>query len=172
MGKNVSSQDMNNRVRMTIGAQESQFVIGGRDNVITLPVGYELISSRYFRHSPPTYDDIEYAINYIEDEIERVAKDIPYDGYSLETDVGFIRNLARLSLSVPGLNGDDDSITAAEQPQRFYRDDLERLFGRYAEIAAGRPAQSDEPDTSSVFFAQLLIFREYMHHLKFGYILI
>lgn len=152
---------MSKNVLMTIGGNESSFAVEDKQDVVFLPVGFDLVSLRYFKHSPPTYDDIEYAINYIEDEIERVAKKVPYDGYSLVTDQPFIRDLAKLSGAV-----------GVEGKGRFQRDDLERLFGLYAEIAAGRPAQSDESDTSVTFYAQLLIFREFMHHLKFEYIVV
>ncbi|ACQ92324.1 conserved hypothetical protein [Tolumonas auensis DSM 9187] len=47
------------------------------------------------------------------------------------------------------------------------RDHLEYLFGQYAEISMGRPARDSETDTTPLFYAQLLIFREFMHHMKF-----
>jgi len=157
---------MQNTLTMTIGAEKSVFQIDGTPQPVTLPVGYDLISSRYFHHSPPTYDGLEYAINYIEDEIERAAKKIPYEGYELVSHTDFIRTIALLSGTVTGLD------KSGETTARFLREDMERLFGQYAEIVAGRPAQIDEPDTSATFYAQLLIFREYMHHLKFEYVVV
>lgn len=47
------------------------------------------------------------------------------------------------------------------------RDVLETLFGQYAEISMGRPARGQEAEASPIFYAQLLILREYLHHLKF-----
>lgn len=91
---------MSKNVLMTIGGNESSFAVEDKQDVVFLPVGFDLVSLRYFKHSPPTYDDIEYAINYIEDEIERVAKKVPYDGYSLVTDQPFIQDLAKLSRAV------------------------------------------------------------------------
>ncbi len=142
-------------VQMHIGEAESLFSWDGGSEVITLPIGYDSIASRYFRHTPPTYDDIEYAINDIEDQIEKVARKIPIEGRTLANDQSFVYTLARQA----GVPDSDDMV--------LRREALEALFGRYAEIAAGRPPQVDEPDTSRRFYAQLLIFREYMHHLKF-----
>lgn len=143
---------------MIIGASESSFHLNHQRSTVTLPVGYDLVSSRYFTHTPPTYDDIEYAINYIEDEIEKVVPKIPTAGFTLITNVAFIRVIALLS-------GAQDMTEI-----RLQRDDLEYLFGQYAEIAMGRPPRPHEADLSPKFYAQLLIFREFMHHLKFNYI--
>jgi len=147
-------------ILMRINETESSFLLSQNQSLITLPVGFELISSRYFKHTPPTYDDIEYAINYIEDEIEKIVPKIPVEGFSLTTDIDFIRHIAILS----GLN---DCVEI-----NFKRDDLEYLFGQYAEIAMGRPPRPHEPDISPKFYAQLLIFREFMHHLKFDHVVI
>jgi len=147
-------------ILMQINETESSFLLGKNKSLITLPVGFELISTRYFKHTPPTYDDIEYAINYIEDEIEKVVPKIPASGFSLTTDMDFIRHIAILS-------GLPDSAEI-----NFKRDDLERLFGQYAEIAMGRHPYPYESDISPKFYAQLLIFREFMHHLKFDHVVI
>ena len=147
-------------VFLTIDQTTSLFRSEADGLSISLPLGYELVASRYFRHTPPNYDDIEYAINYIEDEIEKVVKRIPALNTELVTEVGFIRRIALL-------------CGCPDEPQiRLGRDTLERLFGRYAEIAVGRPPRADETDVSPTFYAQLLIFREFMHHLKFEQIVI
>ena len=68
-----------NSILMVIDKSASFFYfIDGGEQLISLPVGYEDISARFFRHTPPTPDDIEYAINYIEDEIEKVVPKIPH----------------------------------------------------------------------------------------------
>ncbi len=142
-----------NTVLMRIYEQETIFYID--KETVTLPVGFELISQRYFKHTPPIYDDIEYAINYIEDEIEKVVHQIPYQNYQLISDTPYVRELAHLCfLDYAPL-------------MLLQRQNLERLFGEYAEIVTGRPPQAYEPDISPKFYAQLLILREYMHHLKF-----
>lgn len=157
---NSSVQPSIQPVILTIDQTTSLFRSEPDALVITLPVGYELVASRYFRHTPPNYDDIEYAINYIEDEIEKVVRQIPAVNAELVTEVGFIRRIALL-------------CGCPDEPHiHLGRDVLERLFGRYAEIAVGRPPRADETDVSPMFYAQLLIFREFMHHLKFEQIVI
>jgi len=150
-----------NTVFMQIRENESVFCFKKDDPIlISVPVGFELISSRYFKHTPPTYDDIEYAINYIEDEIEKVVPIIPMNEHHLVTNISFIREIAHLC----GIEYQDD--------MRLPRDELEHLFGQYAEIAMGRQPGPHETDISQRFYAQLLIFREFMHHLKFEEIMV
>lgn len=143
-------------VLMLIDKSESFFYLNDEsEQLISLQVGYEDISNRFFKHTPPTPDDIEYAINYIEDEIERVVPRIPTN-YALYNANDFIRQIASLC----GIKTSSSMILT--------RDQLEYLFGQYAEISMGRPARSNEADISPLFYAQLLIFREFMHHLKFS----
>jgi len=156
----TSEVEASHTIIMRIDETDSSFLLSHTQSLITLPVGFEFISTRYFKHTPPTYDDIEYAINYIEDEIEKVVPNIPVDGFRLITDMDFIRHLAILS----GLKDSEEIY--------FKRDDLEFLFGQYAEIAVGRRPCPHEPDISPRFYAQLLILREFMHHLKFDHVVI
>ena len=156
----VNPQDDTQTIFMSINENTSSFHIKQADADITLPVGFEMISNKYFKHTPPTYDDIEYAINYIEDEIEKVVPLIRADNTTLVSNNSFIRTFALLS-------GAQDAAEVLLQ-----RDDLEYLFGQYAEIAMGRPPRPHETDISPLFYAKLLIFREFMHHLKFDHILI
>ena len=147
-----------NSILMVIDKSASFFYfIDGGEQLISLPVGYEDISARYFRHTPPTPDDIEYAINYIEDEIEKVVPKIPHTFVLCSAD-DFIRQIGELcgveDLPLPTLP----------------RDQLEELFGQYAEISMGRPPRSHETDVTPRFYARLLILREFMHHLKFPHI--
>ncbi|WP_165313575.1 hypothetical protein [Vibrio ziniensis] len=158
--KHFDDPDSSRTILMRINETESSFFLSNNQTIISLPVGFDLISTRYFKHTPPTYDDIEYAINYIEDEIEKVVPQIASNGFTLITDMGFIRQIAILS----GLT-DSSEI-------HFKRDDLEYIFGQYAEIAMGRHPYPHESDISPKFYAQLLIFREFMHHLKFDYVTI
>lgn len=145
-----------NTVFMQIRENESIFWFKKNDPIfVTIPVGFELISSRYFKHTPPNYDDIEYAINFIEDEIEKVVPIIPMNEHHLVTNTSFIREIAHLC----GIE--------YKHEMKLSRDELEHLFGQYAEIAMGRQPGPNETDISQRFYAQLLIFREFMHHLRF-----
>ncbi|BBN59495.1 hypothetical protein [Hydrogenovibrio marinus] len=125
---------------------------------VTLPVGFGLVSNAYFKHTPPTYSEIEYAINFIEDEIEKIVPMIPVDGFRLVSETPFIKGMASLA----GVSDSDEMILS--------RDSLECLFGLYAEIAMGKRPSAYEPDISPKFYAQLLMLREFMHHLKFAQI--
>jgi len=139
---------------MQIRESESSFSL--KDSVtITLPVGFEAIAERYFKHTPPTYNEVEYAINFIEDEIEKVAPEIVRRGYQLVTDTPFIRDIAKLC----GVEPSEEMVLS--------RDTHEHVFGQYAEIAMGRPPRPHEADISPRFYAQMLILREYLHHLLF-----
>ena len=147
-------------ILMNIGEIQSSFHKKNANETIFLPVGYSLICSKYFKHTPPTYDEIEYAINDIEDEIEKVVSKIPASDVTLVTHDAFIRKVALLG----------GCVDAPEM--QLQRDDLEYLFGQYAEIVMGRPPRPHETDISPQFYAQLLIFREFMHHFKFDRIVI
>jgi len=145
-----------NAIFLQIHERESSFYFKNSDTItITLPVGFEAISERYFKHTPPTYDEVEYAINFIEDEIEKVAPKIARKGFHLVTDTPYIRNVAQLC----GVETSPEMVLS--------RDALEYVFGQYAEIAMGRPPRPHESDISPRFYAQMLILREYLHHLGF-----
>ena len=138
---------------LQIEATESYFYQAASKEVITLPIGYQLVADKFFQHTPPNPDDLEYGINYIEDEIERA---IPRIGHIelLLSQQDFLIHIAELA----GVPTADTMLLPREQ--------MERLFGYYAEISQGRPPLPSEPDVSKVFYAKLLILREYMHHLK------
>ena len=143
-------------VFLTIDENESLFELrDGLQTEISIPVGFKNISDRYFKHTPPTPAEIEYAINEIEDEIEKIVPKLA--GYeTIYNRDDFIIHLAQLS------QVDDAPVMA------FLRDRLELVFGQYAEISMGRPPSSVESDISPLFYAQILLIREFMHHLKFN----
>lgn len=136
-----------------IDTEQSYFYQSATQQLLTLPIGYQLVASRFFQHTPPNPDDLEYGINYIEDQIERA---IPTLGpiSQLVTQQDFLIQFAHLA-------GVQPSATI-----QLPREQLERIFGYYAEISQGRPPLPSEPDVSREFYAKLLIIREYMHHLK------
>ncbi|WP_417763446.1 hypothetical protein [Shewanella sp.] len=144
---------LDNATVLHIDTVQSYFYQTTTSQCVTLPVGYQLIASRFFQHTPPTPDDVEHGINYIEDQIERA---IPTLGsiHQLVTQQDFLIQLAQLA----GVN------PAAHM--QLPRPQLERIFGYYAEISQGRPPLASESDISREFYAKLLIIREYMHHLK------
>lgn len=150
---NHQQVDMQQATLLQIGATESYFYQAVSNQLTTLPIGYQLVADKFFQHTPPNPDDLEYGINYLEDEIERA---IPQIGQIelLLTQQDFLIEIAKLA-----------GITPAKT-MVLPREQMERLFGYYAEISQGRPPLPSEPDVSQVFYAKLLILREYMHHLK------
>lgn len=143
-------------VCLTIDENESLFELrDGLQTEISIPVGFKNISDRYFKHTPPTPAEIEYAINEIEDEIEKIVPKLA--GYeTIYNRDDFIIHLAQLS------QVDDAPVMVLS------RDRLESVFGQYAEISMGRPPSLAESDISPLFYAQILLIREFMHHLKFN----
>jgi len=125
------------------------------ENIWILPLGNENTSREFFKHIPPTPDEIEYAINYIEDIIIPIKKLLPTSSelYSISP---IIREIALQSEKV---------IPAKEIVLPIK--DMEDIFSRLAVIISGRPYSTDTLPESSSFASSLLILREFMHHLGF-----
>lgn len=140
---------------LTIEENESSFRLSHSDDVvISIPIGFKRISQRYFKHTPPTPAEIEYAINDIEDELERIVPKLLHYHIVYNRDAFMLHLAQRLQIEVTSV-------------MTLSRDRLEFLFGQYAEISMGRPPSASESDISPTFYAQILIIREIMHHLKF-----
>lgn len=144
--------DMKN-IKLTIRQNTTTF--SHDEKTIEIPVGYTLIENKFLKNTPPTYDEIEYAINYIEDEIEKAVKQLPSE-YNILSDDKFVIEFAKMC----DIDIQNDTI--------FDKDKLEYLFGQYAEVCAGKVPQSFQTDLSPQFYSKLLILREYMHHLKYS----
>jgi exopolyphosphatase/pppGpp-phosphohydrolase len=141
---------------------------------IDIPFGYLHVRSAYFMHTPPTPDDIEYAINYIEDEIERIVPRVNHASQlcTFDSDVMAIGQLATMTpaqdAALPDLDSPEELVALGQLSQiDLDRDTMEALFNRYAAISMGRPATAERFATNATFYARLLILRELMHHLKF-----
>lgn len=142
-----------NQIKMTIKENTSIFYIN-QNEYFEIPVGFEQISNKYLKSTPPTHDEIEYAINYIKDEIEKLVKKLP-SNYSIISNDNFILEFAKMcDIKIDG-------------KALFEKEKLEYLFGQYAEVSMGKYPQSFQSDLSPIFYSKLLILREYMHHLKF-----
>lgn len=135
-----------------------QFCNNG-DMAISIPVGFDNISQRYFHHTPPTPAEIEYAINEIEDELETIVPKLVRYHIVYNSDAFILHLAQRLQIE-------------AASVMTLSRDRLELVFGQYAEISMGRPPSANELDISPTFYAQILIIREIMHHLKFEQLLV
>jgi exopolyphosphatase/pppGpp-phosphohydrolase len=140
-----------------IGDDATSFAAGTStepSGVLILPIGAVRTGRQFFRHEPPTPDEVEYAINLVEDELEKAAA-VLARGSALYTSDPVLRSIALLA-GIP------------DQPSMILgRDAMERLFTRFAALSQGRPASTDVIPVDAEFSAALLIFREIMHHLGF-----
>lgn len=117
---------------------------------IVLALGFRTISQTYFKHTIPTVDETEYAINFIEDELMKFKKLICKDEILVCAD----RVLMDIFIKTIGNN-------------RFTRNEIEALFSRYALVAMGEPLSRSLLEVNANNYALVLILREIMHHLNF-----
>ncbi|EIC86751.1 hypothetical protein SPM24T3_01690 [Serratia sp. M24T3] len=144
-------------IYLHIGSEETQVLIDGDLQLLTL--GSQLTSLGYFRHQPPTPDEMENAIMMVEDEVYRLRHDI-LPGATLYSEDNNIRAIARLS------------GVAENEQMTLSLDAVERTFDRLALVINGRPASFEGIPDGNDFAATLLILREFMHHLQFSEIVI
>ncbi len=138
-----------------IGADRTTIATG--TDVLVLTIGTEKTGREFFHHAPPTPEEVENAINVVEDEVTR-AHTMTGSASILCTTDESIREIARLA----GL---------PDQPEILLsRDTMESLFTRLAALSMGRPAVKDNLRVDASFSATLLILREVMFHLGFTFI--
>jgi hypothetical protein len=123
-----------------------------------LPIGVNTISN-FFMHNPPTWAEIENAINYTEDIIVPLSTKLE-SGSLL---VSFTHDLFRIVESY-----DKD----AKSPYRMSIEQVESVFSRWGFLVSGRPFTTDTLPEDLRFAAFLLLLREVMHHLGFNSIII
>ncbi|WP_145537300.1 hypothetical protein [Yersinia kristensenii] len=119
-----------------------------------LTVGSNNVALRYFKHNPPTPDEMETAIMVVEDEVIRISPAVNKTSQLITTD-GYIAEIAQLA----GLPVQAEIVMSLES--------VERMFDRLAAVMMGRPAASEGIPADNEFAARLLILREFMHHLQF-----
>jgi len=149
-------------VALHIGSEQTDITVhqeNGDVAALRLTLGSQLTSLGYFRHTPPTPDEMENAIMAVEDEIMRVRHDIPSNGKLTSTD-NDIRAIARLA------------GVAENEEMRLSVDAVEHMFDRLALVISGRPASFEGIPDGNDFAATLLILREFMPHLQFGEIVV
>ncbi|WP_439844457.1 hypothetical protein [Aeromonas veronii] len=140
---------------LEIGEQRSQVWLGHADAPLaswTLAFGTHAIQPEPFRNAPPTPLELERAIMVVEDELMRIAPQIP-----------------------PGLQ-----LTLRSQPSlaevlgdnQLDRDLVEQAFGQLAAMAEGDPLAANQLPRNEHFAAVLLIVREWLHHLTSESVLI
>lgn len=144
-------------VFLHIGKEATQVTVDGVLHPLAL--GSTLISLGYFRHQPPTPDEMETAIMVVEDEVTRLRHDITPHA-RLHSEDNAIRAIARLA----GI--------AEDEEMHLSLDAVERTFDRLALVINGRPATFEGFPDDNDFAATLLILREFMHHLQFAEIVV
>ncbi len=144
-------------VFLHIGTEETRVLIDRELQLLTL--GSQLTSLGYFRHQPPTPDEMETAIMKVEDEVYRLRHSI-LPGAKLFSEDNDVRAIARLA----GVAENEQMILSQEA--------VEQTFDRLALVVNGHPASFEGIPDGNDFAATLLILREFMHHLQFTEILI
>ncbi len=130
------------------------------DNIWTFPLGSERTAREFFKQSPPSASEIEYAINFIEEEIIPIKKNLSA-GSTLFT---FSPAILKVALQSDKEQSSPEITLSIKE--------MEDVFSRLAAIISGRPYSTDTLPDSASFAAALLILREFMHHLEFQNILI
>ncbi|QYY34929.1 hypothetical protein [Ruficoccus sp. ZRK36] len=149
-------------IRLEISENSTRFDHPSAPNgEIRLPLGFGQLARQFFGEFPPTYAQIDHAIQYTEDELATIEH--AFDGESsLTTDDERARQIARLAFDT--VERDGQLILP--------REELESVFNRLADIVKGLPASQDVIPTETEFAAYLLILREITHHLAFDEVIL
>ncbi len=141
-----------NATRIRFG-EDSTTLSWGAASEIVLPVGATAIAGTLFRHDPPAPDELEQAIDAIEDAL--TATGLRQAGR------GELLAIEPLLLDLLGLR------LAGE---RCTREAVEAQFQQLASLSLGYPGKLFEPLTAPEEAAKLLILRECMHHLGYEFV--
>lgn len=120
-------------------------------NEIIINIGFQKIAKNYFKRSIPSESEVEYAINYIEDELMRF-KELINNGEVLFSNNEIIMDI------FSSQNSDKNE---------YSRQTIENLFTKYANLSMNNLNISTNLDITHEKYAILLILREIMHHLDF-----
>lgn len=146
-----------------IGEQQTTVVCGTSSQpsvTLQLTIGFDKTAAAFFRHLPPTPDEMERAIMAVEDEVTRIRHDIPADSVLFSFDPALV--------TIAQISGAEEEEACWRLPQ----DDMERTFKRLERVMLGSPATWEGIPLENAFSARLLILREFMHHHGFNSALI
>jgi hypothetical protein len=118
---------------------------------VTLAVAPQGLAADFFRHQPPTTQELEQAIDAIEDALTSTRL--------THAERGTLMTGGALVRAIPGLQHEADSLT---------RDAVEALFQRLASASFGPRLLVAESPVAGVAAATVLLLRELMHHLGFA----
>lgn len=115
------------------------------ETVQQIDLGAARIARDYFRHDPPSAQDIERAIDFVEDEIMRLGK---------------------VTVVATKLWSTSDALQAwaAVSGPTMAIDTIEQWFQRLAAASLGQPGAVQGLPAGREAAATLLILREFMHH--------
>ena len=140
---------------LSLGDSQSRVQItgaGGVSQTFSLALGLNAMTPGPFRRDPPTPLELEQAIMVVEDELMRIAPQIP-----------------------PGLQltlRSQPSLAAVLGDNQLDRDLVEQAFGQLAAMAEGDPLAASLLPRDEHVAAVLLIVREWLHHLASESVLI
>ncbi|MCV9878216.1 hypothetical protein [Brenneria izbisi] len=143
---------------LCIGEQQTVVICGNEAqpvDVLALNIGFVKTGETFFKHLPPTPDEMELAIMTVEDEVMSIRHHLLADSllFSVDPDDA---GIARIS----GAKEEDDGW-------RLSQDEIERTFKRLERVMFGSPASWEEIPLERSFAARLLILREFVHHHGF-----
>ncbi|PWC16248.1 hypothetical protein DDT52_18745 [Brenneria roseae subsp. roseae] len=141
-----------------IGEQQSLVVCGNEAEpavVLPLAMGVGKTGETFFKHLPPTPDEMERAIMVVEDEVIRIRHDLPAGSLLFSVDPG-VAEIARIS-----------GVKEEAGGWQLSQDEMERTFKRLEQVIFGSPASWEGIPLARDFAARLLILREFMHHHGF-----
>lgn len=142
---------------LSIDHESTSVITDDSDMIVSkqlLTVGSNNVALSYFKHTPPTADEMETAIMVVEDEVIRISSVVNKTSKLITTD----HYMAEIAL-LAGLPMQTEIVMSLES--------VERMFDRLAAVMMGRPAASEGIPADNEFAARLLILREFMHHLQF-----
>ncbi|ACX88675.1 conserved hypothetical protein [Pectobacterium parmentieri WPP163] len=146
-----------------IGEQQTAVICGTASQpsvTLQLTIGFDKTAATFFKHLPPTPDEMELAIMAVEDEVTRIRYDIPADSVLFSFDPALA--------AIAQISGVEEEKASWCLPQ----DDMERTFKRLERVMLGSPASWEGIPLENAFSARLLILREFMHHHGFDSALI
>ncbi|ACZ77362.1 hypothetical protein LHK94_01665 [Dickeya zeae] len=122
---------------------------------VVLPLGYQAIAHRFFRHTIPSAYEVEMAIATIEDVLQATSalRQVAQQASCADP---YLKEIARIT-------GSHDMLT---QPQ------IEDVFNRVADVISGSPKRDGEFPDETGFISYLVIMRELSHHLNIQQIIL
>ena len=123
--------------------------------MLVLSIGSKRTAADFFKHTPPTFAELENAVMMVGDEVSR-SRRVTATASTLFTADAAIREIALIA----GVSRNSELILSL--------DAVELTFDKLAALALGRPASSAGIPVNAAFATALLILREFMHHLQFS----